>query len=130
MDRKNFLQSALMGSGVFLGGMSGLKAMPNGSFHHATSNLKITKIRYYAAPGYNKPLINQSRGIVEIETDGGIIGIGEGGTVDMIKQCAQMIIGADPFRIEHIWQYLYRGMFYPPGREKLHGLGAIEMALW
>ena len=48
----------------------------------------------------------------------------------MIEQCAQMLIGEDPFRIEHLWQYLYRGMFYPPGREKLHGLGALEMALW
>ena len=40
------------------------------------------------------------------------------------------MIGEDPFRIEHIWQNLYRGMFYPPGREKLHALGALEMALW
>jgi L-alanine-DL-glutamate epimerase-like enolase superfamily enzyme len=48
----------------------------------------------------------------------------------MIAQCAQMMIGQDPFRIEHIWQDLYRGMFYPPGREKLHALGALEMALW
>lgn len=65
-----------------------------------------------------------------METDGGIIGIGEGGSKDMIEQCAQMIIGENPFRIEHLWQYVYRGMFYPPGREKLHALGAIEMALW
>jgi L-alanine-DL-glutamate epimerase-like enolase superfamily enzyme len=48
----------------------------------------------------------------------------------MIEQCAQMMIGEDPFRIEHLWQLLYRGMFYPPGREKLHALGALEMALW
>jgi len=92
--------------------------------------IKITKVRYYNAPGYNKPLFNQARGIVEIETDGGIIGIGEGGSKDMIEQCAQMIIGEDPFRIEHLWQNIYRGMFYPPGREKLHALGALEMALW
>jgi L-alanine-DL-glutamate epimerase-like enolase superfamily enzyme len=68
--------------------------------------------------------------VVEVETNGGIIGIGEGGSKDMIEQCAQMMIGEDPFRIEHLWQYLYRGMFYPPGREKLHALGALEMALW
>ena len=48
----------------------------------------------------------------------------------MIEQCAQMMIGEDPFRIEYLWQNLYRGMFYPPGREKLHALGAVEMALW
>lgn len=94
------------------------------------TKLKITKIRYYSAPGYNKPLFNQARGIVEIETDGGIIGIGEGGSKDMIEQCAQMLIGENPFRIEHLWQNIYRGMFYPPGREKLHALGALEMALW
>ena len=58
------------------------------------------------------------------------MGYGEGGSKDMIEQCAQMMIGEDPFRIEHLWQYLYRGMFYPPGREKLHALGALEMALW
>jgi galactonate dehydratase len=92
--------------------------------------MKIKKIRYYSAPGYNKPLFNQARGIVEIETDNGLTGIGEGGSRDMIEQCAQMMIDEDPFRIEHIWQNIYRGMFYPPGREKLHALGALEMALW
>jgi L-alanine-DL-glutamate epimerase-like enolase superfamily enzyme len=92
--------------------------------------MKIKKIRYYSAPGYNKPLFNQARGIVEIETDDGITGTGEGGSRDTIEQCAQMMIGENPFRIEHIWQNIYRGMFYPPGREKLHALGALEMALW
>lgn len=123
MQRRNFIKTAVLGSTALAVGMPVYEAQ-------AASKLKITKIRYYAAPGYNKPLFNQARGIVEIETDGGIIGIGEGGSKDMIEQCAQMMIGEDPFRIEHLWQYLYRGMFYPPGREKLHGLGALEMALW
>lgn len=126
MRRRTFMKTAVWGSAGIFAGIPIVKAAnPNTS----SSSLKITKIRYYAAPGYTKPLFNQARGIVEIETSGGIIGIGEGGTKDTIEQCAQMIIGADPFRIEHIWQLLYRGMFYPPGREKLHALGAIEMAL-
>ncbi|WP_026464208.1 mandelate racemase/muconate lactonizing enzyme family protein [Adhaeribacter aquaticus] len=123
MQRRSFLKSAMLGSAAVLAGFPIMKA-------EAVSKMKITKIRYYAAPGYNKPLFNQARGIVEIETDGGIIGIGEGGSKDLIEQCAQMMIGEDPFRIEHIWQNVYRGMFYPPGREKLHALGALEMALW
>ncbi len=123
MERRNFLKSSLFGTAALMTGLSLSNA-------HAASKMKITKIRYYAAPGYTKPLFNQARGIVEIETDAGIIGIGEGGSKDMIEQCAQMIIGEDPFRIEHLWQFMYRGMFYPPGREKLHALGAIEMALW
>jgi len=129
MERRKFLQTAAWGSAAVMAGFPLLKANAN-TLDTAASKLKITKIRYYSAPGYTKPLFNQARGIVEIETDGGIIGIGEGGSKDMIEQCAQMMIGRDPFRIEHIWQNLYRGMFYPPGREKLHALGALEMALW
>jgi L-alanine-DL-glutamate epimerase-like enolase superfamily enzyme len=41
-----------------------------------------------------------------------------------------MIIGEDPFRIEHLWQMMFRGYFYPAGREKLDALGAIDLALW
>lgn len=123
MKRRNFIKNSLLGSAAFR------LNLPS-SLNKDVSKLKIKKIRYYAAPGYTKPLFNQARGIVEIETDGGITGIGEGGFNDVIKQCAEMIIGKDPFRIEHIWQLLYRGMFYPPGREKIHAVGAIEMALW
>jgi L-alanine-DL-glutamate epimerase-like enolase superfamily enzyme len=126
MQRRNFIRSAVIGSAGVLAGLPLVKA----AAIPAPAKLKITKIRYYSAPGYTKPLFNQARGIVEIETDGGIIGIGEGGSKDMIEQCAQMMIGQDAFRIEHIWQDLYRGMFYPPGREKLHAVGALEMALW
>ncbi|MEO8417048.1 MAG: mandelate racemase/muconate lactonizing enzyme family protein [Ginsengibacter sp.] len=129
MERRKFLQTAAWGSAAVLAGFPIVKANAL-SLTADVSKLKITKIRYYSAPGYTKPLFNQARGIVEIETDGGIIGIGEGGSNDMIEQCAQMMIGEDPFRIEHLWQLLYRGMFYPPGREKLHALGALEMALW
>lgn len=131
MQRRHFMKSAIWGSAGIMAGLPVLRSHANFFIlSHASSSLKIKKVRYYAAPGYTKPLFNQARGIVEIETDGGIIGIGEGGTKDSIEQCAQMIIGADPFRIEHIWQLLYRGMFYPPGREKLHAVGAIEMALY
>lgn len=129
MQRRKFIKSAVLGSTAALIGVPFVKAASSYN-STAVSALKITKIKYYAAPGYTKSLFNQARGIVEIETDGGITGIGEGGSKDMIEQCAQMIIGEDPFRIEHLWQNIYRGMFYPPGREKLHALGALEMALW
>ncbi len=126
-NRRQFLKQAAIGGAA----LSGLPLLsPSALDIQPYSNLKITKVRYYSAPDYNKPLFNQARGIVEVHTDGGIIGIGEGGFKDTIEQCAQMLIGEDPFRIEHLWQYVYRGMFYPPGREKLHALGALEMALW
>jgi L-alanine-DL-glutamate epimerase-like enolase superfamily enzyme len=41
-----------------------------------------------------------------------------------------MLIGEDPARIEHLWQMMFRGYFYPAGREKLDAMGAIDLALW
>jgi L-alanine-DL-glutamate epimerase-like enolase superfamily enzyme len=128
MQRRKFIQQATL-AGIGMVAAAPL-AKANTSPPAAPSKMKITKVRYYSAPGYNKPLFNQARGIVVVETDAGITGIGEGGSKDMLEQVAQMVIGEDPFRIEHLWQNLYRGMFYPPGREKLHALGALETALW
>ncbi len=91
--------------------------------------MKITRVRYYKAPN-SRPIFNQSSNIVVIETDQGISGIGEGGHPDSIEQLGGLIIGEDPLRIEHLWQLMYRHYFYPPGREKVHALGAIDLALW
>lgn len=112
MQRRRFIKSSILASTAIGLGASRLNALTINK-HTELSGLKIKKIKYYSAPGYTKPLFNQARGIVEIETDSGITGIGEGGFKDVIQQCAQMIIGQDPFRIEHIWQLMYRGMFYP-----------------
>ena len=68
--------------------------------------------------------------ICTVETDIGITGIGEGGSKDTLEQCAGTLIGKNPFRIEAIWQEMYIAWFYPPGREKVHALGALDMALW
>jgi L-alanine-DL-glutamate epimerase-like enolase superfamily enzyme len=91
--------------------------------------MKITRIRFYLNPA-SGPTFNQSFHIVTIETDQGITGIGEGGSKDMVEQCAAMLIGEDPARIDHLWQMMFRGYFYPAGREKLDALGALDLALW
>jgi len=77
-----------------------------------------------------QPTFNQSTNIVTIETEGGLMGIGEGGDPDTMQQCAGMLIGEDPFRIEHLWQTMFRGYFYPAGHEKQHALGALDLAMW
>ena len=91
--------------------------------------MKITRIRYFESP-VSRPIFNQSFHIVTVETDAGLTGIGEGGTPDMIKQLGALLIGQDPTRIDYLWQYMNRAYFYPSGRERLHGLGALDMALW
>ena len=121
MKRRSLLQSSLLGAGVLLSHPSPAPA--------AIPKMKITRIRYYHAPG-GRPIFNQSSNVVTVETDQGITGIGEGGSKDTIEQLAAMLIGEDPSRIEHLWQLMYRGYFYPPGREKIHALGALDLALW
>ena len=68
--------------------------------------------------------------MVTVETDGGVTGIGEGGSKDTLEQCAGRLIGQDPHFIERLWQDMSRAFFYPPGREKMHALGALDLALW
>lgn len=91
--------------------------------------MKITRIRIYKPKQLN-PTFNQSDMVVTVETDTGLTGTGEGGTRDTLEQCGAMLIGEDPARIQHLWQMMYRGYFYPAGREKLHALGALDLALW
>jgi galactonate dehydratase len=91
--------------------------------------MKITRIRYWESP-ISRPMVNQSFHIVTIETDAGLTGIGEGGSPDLVRQCAAQLIGEDPTRIERLWQLMFRGFFYPAGREKTHSLGALDLALW
>ncbi len=117
-----------------------LKALPLGAAaaaipgpraaHAALPKMKITGVKYYHVGGDTRPIFNQSSEIVVVETDAGITGIGEGGHRDSIEQLAGLIIGENPSRIEHLWQLMYRHYFYPPGREKVHALGAIDLALW
>ena len=123
MQRRVFLQS------VGLGGAAAVAVAPKVQASAAPPPTKITRVRFYHNPK-SPEHFNQSFNIVTVETDQGITGIGEGGSRDTVAQCAAMIIGEDPFRIEHLWQMMFRGYFYPAGREKLDALGALDLALW
>ena len=96
---------------------------------------KVKIVRYFSNAGDSQgrrgqPMVNQSTNVVMIETEGGLVGIGEGGEPTSMDECASMLIGQDPFRIDHHWQRMMRGYHYPAGREKLHSLGALDLALW
>ncbi len=97
--------------------------------YRAIPAMKITRVRAYTPPEPN-PLFNQSDHVITIETDAGITGIGEGGSKEMLEQCAGRLIGRDPQFIERLWQDMSRAFFYPPGREKEDALGALDLALW
>jgi galactonate dehydratase len=121
VDRRSFLQAAATAPALGLLRASGASA--------ALPSAKITRVRIYRPPNFN-PLFNQSNMLVTVETDAGITGIGEGGSKDTLEQVAGTLIGQNPFHNEAIWQEAYIAWFYPPGREKAHALGALDLALW
>src|SRR5690349_23203310 len=121
MNRRSFVRSAVAGPGLALAALPQVRA--------AVPKMKITRVRVYSPPVLNT-LFNQSDMVVTVETDAGVTGIGEGGARDTLEQCAGRLIGQDPHYIEHLWQDMSRSFFYPPGREKIHALGALDLALW
>jgi galactonate dehydratase len=56
---------------------------------------------------------------VQVHTDAGIVGLGEAGTWGFLEAAEQVVakfarylVGQDPLRIEHHWQYLYRSTHF------------------
>ena len=136
MNRRSFLSTALSTTALGAAGLSSVRPARARTVQPGKGP-RITRVRYFAThqdaakrPSKVPGLFNQSTNVVLVETENGITGIGEGGSKDTIEQCAAVVIGQDAFRTEELWQILLRGYFYPAGREKLHAIGAIDMALW
>ena len=91
--------------------------------------MKISDIRTY--------LVRPRWGFVEIETDDGFIGWGEPvieGKAATVRACVEemkpYLIGADPMKIEDIWNVLYRAGFYRGGPVIMSAIAGIDQALW
>jgi galactonate dehydratase len=73
---------------------------------------------------------------VKVHTDVGITGLGESGawgyleaSEKAVETFTRYLIGQDPLRIEHHWQYLYRWSHFR-GAAIMGALSAIDIALW
>jgi galactonate dehydratase len=73
---------------------------------------------------------------VQVHTDAGLTGLGEAGTWGYLEAAEQVVakwahylVGEDPLRIEHHWQYLYRSTHFR-GSAIMGALSAIDIALW
>jgi len=94
--------------------------------------LKITGVRTVAVGAGWRNYI-----YVLIDTDRGVTGLGEaslGGQTNAVlgalKDLEPLLLGADPFRIEHIWQQAYRHAFWHGGVTFISALAGVEVALW
>ena len=73
---------------------------------------------------------------VRIRTDNGITGIGESGAWGYLEASAgaveafrEYLLGKDPLKIEHHWQYLYLSFCFR-GAAIMGAMGAVDIALW
>ncbi len=94
--------------------------------------MKITNIECYPVWGGFRNFL-----FVVVDTDEGIYGVGEAGitgrelaVMGAIEHFKPLLIGQDPMRIEHIWQVLFRGGFFPAQRILTSAIAAIDIALW
>ena len=95
--------------------------------------MKVTQIRSFpvqdeAGRGYF---------IVRVDTDAGIHGLGEVGirwwgkaVKEAIDHMAELVIGADPWETERLWQEMFRSSFFPADKVYCCAISAIDIALW
>lgn len=91
--------------------------------------MKITEVNTY--------LVRPRWGFVEIVTDDGYSGWGEAvleGHASTVLECVRemrdYLLGADPTRIEDIFNVLYRAGFYRGGGVLMSAIAGIDQALW
>jgi galactonate dehydratase len=94
--------------------------------------MKITNIETYPVWGGFRNYL-----FVIVDTDEGIYGVGEAGitgrelaVIGAIEHLKPALIGQDPSRIEHLWQVMTRGGFFPAQRVIMSAISAIDIALW
>ena len=94
--------------------------------------MKITNVETIPVFGGGRDWV-----FVRVHTDEGLIGTGEGTLegrartmVAAVNELNDYLIGEDPFRIEHLWQIMYRHAFYRGGPVMNSAISGVEQALW
>ena len=72
----------------------------------------------------------------KVHTDEGMTGVGESGawgylesSAAAIEKFGRYLVGQDPLRIEHHWQYMYRSSHFR-GAAIMGAISALDIALW
>ena len=125
MNRRGFLGS-MAAAGIASVASRGVAAAA------PKTDVKITRVRILNPPNFKTLAgpVGLAETVVAVDTNAGITGYGQGGTPDLLRYAASLLIGEDPARTEYHWQRMYRSSIYPAGRERLHAVGALDCALW
>lgn len=91
--------------------------------------MKITRVETFQVP--------PRWCFVRIETDNGLVGWGEpviegkaASVAAIVDELSDVLIGADPRRINDLWTVMYRGGFYRGGPHLMSAIAGIDQALW
>ncbi len=75
---------------------------------------------------------------LKLTTADGLVGFGDATVngrelavaTNLQEHIAPLLMGRDPGKIEDVWQYLYRGIYWRRGPINMACIGAVDMALW
>ncbi|MER7173239.1 mandelate racemase/muconate lactonizing enzyme family protein [Streptomyces mesophilus] len=94
--------------------------------------MKITGLEVLTLPDHGDSMM-----LVVVDTDEGVHGLGEVGirsrqraVAGALEHLAELIVGEDPRRIEHLWQVMFRRGFFPADRILGAAIAAVDVALW
>ncbi len=95
--------------------------------------MKVTGIKSYSVAGES----GRRYFVVRVDTDAGHYGLGEIGIrgwgvaiTHAIDHLAELVIGADPWESERIWQEMFRSGFFPADTVYSCAISAIDIAFW
>jgi len=105
------------------------------AFGDLGSTVRITNVKSFGVTwekGSDRPYV-----FVKIETNEGLVGWGEatlegkaGAVIECVQDFRELLIGADPVQVEHIWQSLYVHSFYRAGPVMGSAIAGIDQAIW
>ncbi len=95
--------------------------------------MKVTQLRSFSVQDEGGRVFM----IVRVDTDAGHHGLGEVGISNWgraigaaIEHLAELVVGADPWETERLWQEMFRSGFFPADKVYTCAISAIDIALW
>lgn len=95
--------------------------------------MKVTRLRSLPVPDEDGTFYF----VLRVDTDEGIHGLGEvgirwwsGAISKAIEHLSEIVIGADPWDTERMWQQMFRAGFFPADKVYTCAISAIDIALW
>jgi galactonate dehydratase len=134
MHRREFLGGVLLTSAA-AAVRAGALTQTADQLPEPPGRIKVTGMKTIGVtwePKSDRPYV-----FVKIETDAGLVGWGEatlegkaGAVMQTIDDLRAFVVGANPMRVEHIWQDIYIHAFYRAGPILGSALSGIDQALW